>query len=274
MASSLSLPDDPASTLCKIVSNYYAILHHESNALQFGDIRQRIPADRDNICKLARFDCPNTVLPSQHFCSIDCYGPNHIEGRHPGGAEFHQSVHACFSACFSWIKPAHIGSLRKLHTRLHDALHELLVTRFSAFSTAHLVGMNFSRQDNARLGDLQEKAVIKSRSQIKKDAFLFHLFKLLIRYIVAVLDGICACGNRGLYAGGVSCVDGNFKVLPVRLFDHGSKLSEGDVLAFGHLYHIHILKDILSDGLPRLVRPTYQQELLPENCVGQSRIEV
>jgi hypothetical protein len=38
---------------------------------------------------------------------------------------------------------------------------------------------------------------------------LSHLFKLLLGYVVAVLDRICAGINRGLYAGDVAGVDSN-----------------------------------------------------------------
>ncbi|HEV2985055.1 MAG TPA: hypothetical protein VGX46_11720, partial [Vicinamibacterales bacterium] len=32
---------------CEVVSNHLAIFHHESNALQFGHVAQRIRSDRD-----------------------------------------------------------------------------------------------------------------------------------------------------------------------------------------------------------------------------------
>ena len=51
------------------------------------------------------------------------------------------------------------------------------------------------------LSDIQVEAAIKGRGKVEKDAFLAHLFKLFVGYIVAVFDGIGTGIGKGVRAG-------------------------------------------------------------------------
>ena len=58
------------------------------------------------------------------------------------------------------------------------------------------------------------------------------------------------------------------------LFDYRCKFRNCEILIGRDLDHVHVLKLVLPDCLPRTVRSVNEQELLLENRLGKSGIEV
>src|SRR5262249_31021243 len=127
MASRLGLPTLPPSTLCKIVSNYYAALHHEPNALEFRDIGNGITGNSYEIGELSCVYTADPVLPAQHFCGIDGDGTDHVQCRHSGFAQANKRRNAGLTAGLPGIPPAHICTRTKPDARLQHALDQLIV---------------------------------------------------------------------------------------------------------------------------------------------------
>ena len=50
-------------------------------------------------------------------------GANDVKRLHPGGVQNRKPRYRRFASRLSWIEPAHIGSGRKLHSRLQDPLN-------------------------------------------------------------------------------------------------------------------------------------------------------
>jgi hypothetical protein len=97
---------------------------------------------------------------------------------------------------------------------------------------------------------------------------------LLIRDLIAMLDGICAGIDRGLYADLVRGVDSNLEVIAVRFFGNCFEFSNGEVLIRSDLDDIDVLERVPPYRLPRLVLPVDQQEFLLEDSVSKSWIQI
>src|ERR1700690_4507279 len=77
----------PASRVCasvrgKIIPDYFAILHHESNSLQLANVGDWISSNCDEIGKSPRLDSAHVVLPAQHFRGVGRDCANDVERRH------------------------------------------------------------------------------------------------------------------------------------------------------------------------------------------------
>src|SRR5947208_12647395 len=94
-----------------------AVLHHESNSLELGNIIVLISGTGYEISKFPGLDRADAVLPAQHFRCTDGDRANNVERRHSGSTQVNQRRHACLAARLSGIEPAHIRSSRKFHPR-------------------------------------------------------------------------------------------------------------------------------------------------------------
>src|SRR5437868_5305573 len=204
----------------QIVTHYFAVLHHKANALQFGDIRQRVPANCDKVCEFPGLNRTNAVLPAQPLCRMDGDGTNDIEGGHSRVAQIRKGRSARLATGVAWIKPAHVRSRSKLHARLQHSLDEVLVLFIPTCTGADSGRASLSRQHYGRLHDLQEKAAISGWRKVEENAFVAHLPQLLVARVIAVLNRICAGVDSSLNAGLVDGMHGNFQVLTVCLFDY------------------------------------------------------
>src|SRR5438477_5531555 len=119
------------------ISDHFAAFHHKTNIFQIGNIGDRVSSNSDQIRKLSWLDGADAVLPAQHFGSIDGDGTDHIERRHTGIAQFSYRRDARLAAAFSRTNPAHVRSRRKLHPRLQNSSHQLVVALFAACSRTH-----------------------------------------------------------------------------------------------------------------------------------------
>jgi 5-methylcytosine-specific restriction endonuclease McrA len=59
---------------CQVIPDHSTVLHHESNALQLGKVRNRISGDGNEIGESPGLNRAHAILPAQHFCGIcrDC----------------------------------------------------------------------------------------------------------------------------------------------------------------------------------------------------------
>ena len=96
--------DTCVSVRGKIVPDYVATFHHESNPLQLGNVGDRISSNGNEISKFPGFNRAHLVLPAQHFRGIRGDGANHIERRHSGIAQLDQGPSARLPARLSRIK--------------------------------------------------------------------------------------------------------------------------------------------------------------------------
>src|SRR5712692_330578 len=108
----------------KIVPHDLAVLHHEANSLELGNVGDRISSNGDEISKFPGLDRAHAVLPAQHFCGVCRDRAKNVERRQAGVMQ--SGKHRCrrLTACFSRIEPAHIGSSRELHSRFQYPLSE------------------------------------------------------------------------------------------------------------------------------------------------------
>lgn len=74
----------------EIIPNHLAVLHHKTNALEFGYVGYGIARYRGQIGKFSRLNGANLVLPSQHFFGIDGAGTDHIKCRDSGSVQIEQ----------------------------------------------------------------------------------------------------------------------------------------------------------------------------------------
>src|SRR5580704_3686128 len=121
-----------ASVFSKIIPYYLAPLHYEADVLQFRNICDGVPGDADQIGKLPWLNRAHSVLPSQHFGSVNRDGTNHIKS---GCSSFTQTNKGCdarLSSRLARIRPTHVGSSRKFHARLQYALNQLVVPFLAA----------------------------------------------------------------------------------------------------------------------------------------------
>ena len=51
----------------QIILDDLSALHHKLNALEFGDVLQRVPGNGDDIGVLTLFERTDPILPSQHL---------------------------------------------------------------------------------------------------------------------------------------------------------------------------------------------------------------
>ena len=68
----------------QIIPDDLAVFHDEANALQFGDVGDRISSNGDKISKFAGLNRAHAVLPAQHFRSICRDRAEDVERRHAG----------------------------------------------------------------------------------------------------------------------------------------------------------------------------------------------
>ncbi len=68
----------------KIVPDYLAVLHHESNSLQLAYVSDWISGSGNQICKLAGLTRTHAILPAQHFRGVGRDCANDVERRHAG----------------------------------------------------------------------------------------------------------------------------------------------------------------------------------------------
>jgi len=67
----------------KIISDYLAVLHHEANALQFGDVSDRISGNGDKVSEFPGLKSTHAILPAQHFRGVGRDGANDVKWLHP-----------------------------------------------------------------------------------------------------------------------------------------------------------------------------------------------
>src|ERR1700694_1157480 len=89
----------------KIVADHVPVFHNKPNALEFGDIGDRISRNGDEIRKFTRLAWTDAVRPAQHLGRVRSNRTNHIEGRQSGLAQMNKRCDARFSARLSRIKP-------------------------------------------------------------------------------------------------------------------------------------------------------------------------
>ena len=73
--------------LAKFIPNDLAVLHHELNSLELGDIGHGVAGNSYNVSKLFRLERSDAVLPAQHFCGIASDRSNYVKRRHAGIAQ-------------------------------------------------------------------------------------------------------------------------------------------------------------------------------------------
>ena len=112
----------------KIISDYLAVLHYEANALQLGNVSDRIPGNGDKVSEFPGLKSTHAILPAQHFRSVGRDGANDVKGRHPGVMQDRKPCCRGLAARFSWIEPAHVRSGGKLHSRLQNPLNQTVVS--------------------------------------------------------------------------------------------------------------------------------------------------
>src|SRR6266853_3271587 len=145
----------------KVIPNYLTALHHEADALQLGDVADRISSYGDQVGEFSRLNCADAVLPAQHFCGIRGDGAKHIERRHSRIAQLDQGPSARLPARLSRIKPTHVRASGELHARLQHSLDQLIVALFTACIATGSVSAGGGRDDYARFGNFQVKAVVE-----------------------------------------------------------------------------------------------------------------
>jgi two-component system, LytTR family, response regulator len=63
----------------QVILDHLAVLHHEPNPLQFGNVGERIASNGDEISKFSRLNCTDAVLPAQHLRRIRGDGTNDVQ---------------------------------------------------------------------------------------------------------------------------------------------------------------------------------------------------
>ena len=66
----------------KVIPNHSAILHHESNVLEFGNIDDRISGNRDEIGKFPWLNSTHAALPAQRLRRVRREDTNEVQRRH------------------------------------------------------------------------------------------------------------------------------------------------------------------------------------------------
>src|SRR5439155_18058784 len=104
--------------ILKVISDDLAILHHETDAFQFGNVCDWISCNGYEISKFPWLNRAHAILPAQHFRGIRGAGANHSERRHSRIAQLDQGPSARLPARLSRIKPTHVRASSELHARL------------------------------------------------------------------------------------------------------------------------------------------------------------
>jgi len=87
----------------------------------------------------------------------------------------------------------------------------------------------------------------------QEDSFVPHRLQLIIRYIVAVIDGVCVPIDRRLNATRAGGMNGNLQVLAVSFFDDCRHFRHGHVVLDGNLDEVDVMEDVVFHCLPRSV---------------------
>src|ERR1700720_3765089 len=222
--SNISSDREPLSRACssmrrKVIADHLAVLHHESNPLQFRDVGDRVSTDGDEVCKFPRLNRTYAILPAQHLRCIRGDGPNHVERRHSGIAQINDGRNAVLPARFSRIELAHIGTCGKLYSRLQNPRNQISVVFLVAGIGFGIPSAEGGGHYYAELIHFHKKAASKSWRQVEEDAFIMHLLELLVGYFVAVFDGVCAGVNGSLNTGGIDRVHGDLEGLRMCFLD-------------------------------------------------------
>src|SRR5262249_40571315 len=121
---------------------------------------------------------------------------------------------------------------------------------------------------------LGKKVAIGGGCEVEKHPLVAHLLELLVGYLVAVLDRICAGVNRSLYGGFVDGVNGDFQMVAVRFLDCRRQFTAAKVLLVCNFDDIDVMEHILPDRLPCAIRTLNEQELLLKDGISERGIEV
>ena len=96
---------------------------------------------------------------------------------------------------------------------------------------------------------------------------------MLVGYIVAVFDGVCARIDRRLNATGAGGVSGNLQVLAVGLIDDHRHFRLRDVVLDRNFDDVDIVEDVGTHRLTRSVGAFNSQEFLLHDRLSNRRIE-
>ena len=113
--------------LGKIIPDYLALLHHESNTFEFGDVSDWITSDSYKVGKFSWLNRADAILPAQHFRRVCRNCANHVERSHSGLMQNRKPRHRGLASRFTGEVPAHVGTGGKLYSRLQNPLDQIVV---------------------------------------------------------------------------------------------------------------------------------------------------
>src|SRR5580765_436793 len=113
--------------LVQFISDFLAVLHHESNSFQLADVGYGITGNSDHVGEFSGLKRTNAILPAEHFCSVRRDGAKNVKRGHPGLMQDWKPRDRGLPPRFPGEVPAHVGTSGELYSKLQNPLDQTVV---------------------------------------------------------------------------------------------------------------------------------------------------